>query len=83
MKIDPNAPAIPVMDESTRNETSGSHYLEWRGGLTIRAEIASRNLAGLLANPDARSEMLPTDFIVCAFHYADLFIARLNEETPP
>ena len=74
MKIDPNASAIPVCD---------SRFREWSGGLTIRTEIASRNLAGLLANANLVAGTSPHEVIREAFRYADLFIDKLNEETPP
>lgn len=80
MKIDPNAPAIPVIDRSVNNERQEITHWEWRGGITIRAELASRNLAGLMANPHVMERATPTDVIWEALRYADLLIAKLNEE---
>jgi len=50
MNIDPNSPAFPT---TTARDTGSKIVHEAKGGITIRAEIASRVLAGLAAHPVA------------------------------
>lgn len=76
MKIDPNAPAFPV-----KGTVQGSPYST--DGLTIRAEIASRLMAGLLANTQAWEEMSSDSFVNGSVEFADRLIARLNREVTP
>jgi len=84
MNIDPNAPAYPVDGEKLRPD--------WCG-LTIRAEIASRIMAGLLANPCGPIQANgingwnfvncdPVDVSKLAISLADDLIAELNKPQP-
>ena len=65
MKIDPNAPAYPMPDRD--------HY-----GLTIRAEIAARIMAGLYS--DVAIAGTHKGLAENAVQAADALIAALNQE---
>lgn len=72
MKIDPNGPAFPALFQTS---PAGDN------GLTIRAEIASRCLAGMLADGEQKwREGEWTYYINDAILFADTLIAKLNEE---
>ena len=73
MNIDPNAPAFPVPD---------SHHADGQvefgfNGLTIRAEIASRIMAGFAA--DAEMTGSKEEVASVAVEWADALIAELNK----
>ena len=70
MKIDSNAPAFP-----------SQNGVQYDPGLTIRAEIASRVMAGLVCNGNLMQPRVATarESIL----YADALIAELNREEKP
>ena len=73
MKIDPDAPAFParIYDEAGRQ-------LLRTPGMTVRAELASRAMQGMLSNAHVIA-----DLDVVANHAvkaADALIERLNQE---
>lgn len=76
--IDPNQPAFPVQHSIDGNwqKAPSMQY----SGLTIRAEIASRLMAAMFANP-AMSEVLPHIVVAAALGGTDLLIEKLNETT--
>lgn len=67
MKIDPNAPAYPLQEHGDMQSHSG---------MTIRAEIASRIMAGFAANPNGAMSTIDADYAV---KMADALIAELNK----
>lgn len=78
MKIDPNAPAFPTSDTIYPNGEVQYGF----NGLTIRAEIASRIMAGFAANSASAnvsskqlSEYAPRNAVAMA----DILIAELNK----
>lgn len=85
MKLDPNAPAFPIASQiHTHDSYSGRReptQEEFTPGLTIRAEIASRVLAGF-AGDDQWNICKPQAIADCAVQWADALIAALNEEKP-
>lgn len=80
MKIDPNEFARPFITGTVFNdgEQSQNYY---SGGLTIRAELASRNLAALLANAYTKEHETADNIAQQAVNYADLLIVKLNKES--
>ena len=68
MNIDPNAPAYPY----TQNY---GHTIVAKG-LNIRAEIASRLLAGLYASPESPDQDIAVRWAISG---ADALIAELNK----
>lgn len=73
MKIDPNAPAFP----NSRQYSNGDI-----DGLTIRAEIASRVMAGFSANHMMSSQAAdwgPENYAAASVKMADALIAELNK----
>lgn len=84
MKIDANAPAFPMPIAATIDnalvcaaDVPGYHALS---GLTIRAEIASRVLAGIKANSITGDHHQPQIAVREAVELADALIAQLNRE---
>lgn len=76
MKIDPNSPVTANIGCTT----NGNHELSEvfsNGGMTVRAEIASRALAGLLANTENQT-MTDSTLAEHAVSAADALISRLN-----
>lgn len=76
MKLDPNAPAfLNILDAQ---QDGGHTNFEGPRGLTIRAEIASRIMAGMVANPrfDSDIETISSDAVRCA----DALIEELNKD---
>ena len=71
--IDPNASAYPR--ESMSNDSA-----EWRGGLTIRAELAARAMEGLLSNNSLDSDVTRKTVAVMAVLMADALIEELNRD---
>lgn len=70
MKIDPNAPALPVTEENGRFT-----------GLTIRQELAARFMAASMANSNPEVyDTLWSEMAEDAFIAADAFIAHANNE---
>ena len=72
MNIDPNAPAFPVDGEKL--------HPDWRG-LTIRAEIASRIMAGYRAS-DTAGAMDREYAVTNSIADADALIKALNKPAP-
>jgi len=72
MNIDPNEPAYPSQNlDRVGNPCEGLNY-----GMTIRAEIASRIMAGLCA---ISRDLSPES----AVYWADALIAELNKPVAP
>jgi hypothetical protein len=67
MKIDPNAPAYPASNAQCH-------------GLTIRADIAARVLAGIVAGQNGSLDGSMSVDAKIAVKYADALIAELNRE---
>lgn len=76
MKIDPNAPACSEMKYRYRLDGSVESCVPV-SGLTIRAEIAARVLAGFAASNSSGS---CKEFANLAVSMADALIAELNRE---
>ena len=76
MKIDPNQPAYPLHPKIL-NPCSSSHQIEKAKGMSIRAEIASRAMEGMLANSsyDSSYEHIAKGAVIAA----DALIAELNK----
>jgi len=90
MKIDPNAPAFPSPMINLNIEGS---FIRNQAGLSIRAEIASTIMAGLLANPSGPLQangMTGWNFVNCdpvdvsrlSISLADDLISELNKPEP-
>jgi hypothetical protein len=79
MKINPDAPAFPQAAFTTNNNevVIVSHYFKDNAGLTIRAEIASRVLAGFAAGPDTGGTI--EQIAEYAVKWADALINELNK----
>lgn len=73
-KIDPNEPALPITEESTKG-------ISVSPGLTIRAEFAARAMQGMMANPYIMgSKGFDTNKAISACLYvADTLIAELDK----
>lgn len=85
MIIDPNAPAAPGSYVPFPREDDDSLLVQQgesiRGtGITIRAEIASRIMAGFAANPQSWQADNALRRANLAVEEADALIARLNNE---
>lgn len=81
MSIDPNAPAYP---NTTARDTGSKIVHDVTGGLTIRAEIASRIMAGMMANPGLKEsplsgQKLRTKIAEASVEMADALLTTLNE----
>jgi len=88
MNIDPNAPAFPATEYFSDGKPNG-----FFPGLSVRAEIASRIMAGLLANPCGPIQANgingwsfvncdPVDVSKLAISLADDLITELNKPQP-
>lgn len=81
MKTNPNAPAFPFEEHNYNGELFVSH-----GGLSIRAEIASRMMASIIANLNSNTAVgVPhpesnTNIAMASIALADALIAELNKE---
>jgi hypothetical protein len=71
--IDPNASAYP-------RESMSQDSAEWRGGLSIRAELAARAMQGLLPNFSRDSDQVRKAVAVMAVLMADALIEELNRD---
>ena len=81
MKIDPNAPAhVPV--ETVERNNHGDYRIIFTSGMTIRAEIASRLLAGIISSPKLNTDDM-TVLAADSVAFADALIAELNREEQP
>lgn len=71
MKVDPNAPAYPVLSIDSWNKPHVS------GGLTVRQHFAAMAMQGLIAKGCTHG---PDGVAMIACEYADTLIAELNKE---
>lgn len=73
-KIDPNEPALPITEESTKG-------ISVSPGLTIRAEFTARAMQGMMANQSfaLESAFYPQAIAADAVVIADALIAELNK----
>ena len=70
--INPTDPAFPVHPQQTAREEYG---------LTIRTELAARNMAAILAGDHAGRSTLSTSTVIKrAIEHADALMAELNKE---
>lgn len=83
MKINPNDPAFPGIrgasgcgNETFLETANGPSWIGHNQGMTIRAEIASRVLAGLAAQ---NRSFKPGDAAKEAVEWTDSLIWRLNK----
>lgn len=82
--INPNDPAFPDPSRAAPSTFSHQAPLDQPSGMTIRAEIASRCMNGLIGYfQDQRagdSAMTRAEYVAqLAVEYADALIARLNQ----
>lgn len=96
MKTNPNEPAIPMQNVGFTVENPRKGYVSFDvdrydikvnlPGLSIRAELAARNMAAMLSNPygvnmpDGTKSFLPEFMAKQAVLYADALINELNKE---
>lgn len=76
MKLDPNAPAHPFRESNEFVQYPDTQF----PGLTIRAEIASRVLAGFVANPASTEKWINNHAVASSVAMADALIAELNKD---
>jgi len=78
MNIDPNSPAFPVVHAIVPRPGSYTTTPPAQPGLSIRAEIASRIMAGFAADP--KTENIPLKTLTKnAVVWADALIEELNK----
>tara|TARA_R110002167_G_scaffold66667_4_gene188683 strand:+ start:11703 stop:11954 length:252 start_codon:yes stop_codon:yes gene_type:complete len=78
MTINPNEPAYPSQNlDRVGNPCENLNY-----GMPVRAEIASRIMAGLASNPEF-GEGMPIEAARISAVWADTLLAELNKSDEP
>lgn len=76
-KIDPNAPAMPLLTFYNDGEDNDVSLFRYKGGPPIRLELAARIMAAALSREDPAHVEVEAKY---ALQAADALISAYNEE---